>query len=161
LTSSDNFFFFFGYTTFFRYRERYWKKEYFEAVDLLKEVCEPHGLTIVQVAFNWLQFHSKMSAKRNDGKKERRDERERVRGDGSIVQIGQFIYRKLKKNLSLFLGIIIGASSLDHTVHNLEALKTGKPLPQDVLEAVDRCWDLTRESSPSYFRTKDQMMGTR
>ncbi|KAG0045308.1 hypothetical protein BGZ83_009478 [Gryganskiella cystojenkinii] len=107
-----------------RYRERYWKKEYFEAVELLKRVCEPHGLSLVQVAFDWLQFHSKMSAKRGDG-------------------------------------IIIGASSLDHTIHNLDALKNGKSLPQDVLEAVDRCWEMTRESSPSYFRTKDQMMGAR
>ncbi|KAG0376422.1 hypothetical protein BGX24_007770 [Mortierella sp. AD032] len=107
-----------------RYRERYWKREYFEAVTLLKKVAEPHGLNLVQIAFDWLQFHSKMQANRGDG-------------------------------------IIIGASSLKHTVQNLDALKNGKPLPQDVLEAVDRCWDLTRESSPSYFRTKDQMMGAR
>ncbi|KAF8942481.1 hypothetical protein BGZ47_006438 [Haplosporangium gracile] len=107
-----------------RYRERYWKKEYFHAVTLLKQVAEPHGLSLIQIAFDWLQFHSKMSAARGDG-------------------------------------IIIGASSLKHTVQNLDALKKGKPLPKDVLDAVERCWDLTRESSPSYFRTKDQMMGTR
>ncbi|KAG0206357.1 hypothetical protein BGX28_002211 [Mortierella sp. GBA30] len=107
-----------------RYRERYWKKEYFDAISVLKQVCEPHGLDLVQVAFSWLQFHSKMRADRGDG-------------------------------------IIIGASSLRHTVQNLEALKTGKPLPVDVLEALDQCWDITRESSPSYFRTKDQMMGAR
>ncbi|KAF9955945.1 hypothetical protein BGZ72_003262 [Mortierella alpina] len=107
-----------------RYRDRYWKKEYFDAVDVLKHVCEPHGLDLVQVAFDWLQFHSKMNAERGDG-------------------------------------IIIGASSLKHTVQNLEALKKGRPLPKDVLEALDRCWDITRESSPSYFRTKDQMMGAR
>ncbi|KAF9908905.1 hypothetical protein EC991_009311 [Linnemannia zychae] len=107
-----------------RYRERYWKKEYFEALTLLKQVAEPHGLTLIQVAFDWLQFHSKMRADRGDG-------------------------------------IIIGASSLRHTEQNLDALKNGKPLPKDVLDAVDRCWDLTKESSPSYFRTKDQMMGAR
>ncbi|KAG0270873.1 hypothetical protein BGZ95_001404, partial [Linnemannia exigua] len=107
-----------------RYRERYWKKEYFEAVTLLKKAAELHGLTLIQIAFDWLQFHSKMRADRGDG-------------------------------------IIIGASSLKHTKQNLDALKNGQPLPRDVLEAVDRCWDLTRESSPSYFRTKDQMMGAR
>ncbi|KAK5802031.1 NADP-dependent oxidoreductase domain-containing protein [Linnemannia elongata] len=107
-----------------RYRERYWKKEYFEAVTLLKQVAAPHGLDLVQIAFDWLQFHSKMNAARGDG-------------------------------------IIIGASSLKHTVQNLDALKMGKPLPKDVLDAVERCWELTRESSPSYFRTKDQMMGAR
>ncbi|KAF9907289.1 hypothetical protein BX616_000479, partial [Lobosporangium transversale] len=107
-----------------RYRERYWKKEYFEAIEVLKRVCEPHGLSLIQVAFDWLQFNSKMRVPRGDG-------------------------------------IIIGASSLKHTVQNLDALKYGKPLPQDVLEAVDHCWDITRESSPPYFRTKDQMMGPR
>ncbi|KAF9187280.1 hypothetical protein BGZ51_001437 [Haplosporangium sp. Z 767] len=107
-----------------RYCERYWKKEYFDAIKVLKEACEPHGLDLVQVAFDWLQFHSKMRADRGDG-------------------------------------VIIGASSLKHTVDNLEALKNGKPLPKDVLEAVERCWDITRESAPSYFRTKDQMMGPR
>ncbi|KAI7820803.1 Aldo/keto reductase [Gamsiella multidivaricata] len=107
-----------------RYRERYWKKEYFEAVEVLKKACEPHGLDLVQVAFDWLQFHSKMHVARGDG-------------------------------------IIIGASSLKHTVQNLDALKNGEPLPQEVLEAVDRCWDITRESSAPYFRTKEQMMGPR
>ncbi|KAK3809556.1 MAG: NADP-dependent oxidoreductase domain-containing protein [Benniella sp.] len=107
-----------------RYRERYWKKEYFEAVEVLKKACEPHGLDLVQVAFDWLQFHSKLRAPRGDG-------------------------------------IIIGASSLKHATHNLEALKNGKPLPQDVLDAVNHCWDITRESSAPYFRTKEQMMGPR
>ncbi|KAG0301682.1 Aflatoxin B1 aldehyde reductase member 2 [Dissophora globulifera] len=107
-----------------RYRERYWKQPYFDALEVLKKACEPHGLDLVQVAFDWLQFHSKMNAARGDG-------------------------------------IIIGASSTKHTIQNLDALKNGKPLPQDVLEAVDRCWDITRESSAPYFRTKEQMMGAR
>lgn len=51
-----------------RYRERYWKKEYFEAVKILKQVCQPHGLTMIQVAFDWLQFHSKLQVARGDGK---------------------------------------------------------------------------------------------
>ncbi|KAF9922079.1 hypothetical protein FBU30_007831 [Linnemannia zychae] len=107
-----------------RYRERYWKAAYFEAVSLLEKAAAPYGLSLVQIAFDWLQFHSKLRADRGDG-------------------------------------IIIGASSMKHTVQNLDALKNGKPLPQDVLDAVERCWDITRDSSPSYFRTKDQMMGAR
>ena len=109
---------------FLRYRERYWKKDYFDAMTFLKQVVESHGLNLVQVAFDWLQFHSKMRADRGDG-------------------------------------ILIGASSLKHAVQNLEALKNGKPLPKSVLEALDQCWEITRHSSPSYFRTKDQMMGAR
>ncbi|KAF9319587.1 hypothetical protein BG003_008694 [Podila horticola] len=107
-----------------RYRERYWKKEYFEAVKILKQVCQPHGLTMIQVAFDWLQFHSKLQVARGDG-------------------------------------VILGASSLSHITQSLDALKDSKPLPQDVLKAAEQCWELTRESAPSYFRTKDQMMGAR
>ncbi|KAG0243239.1 hypothetical protein BGX31_010960 [Mortierella sp. GBA43] len=119
-----------------RYRERYWKKEYFEAVNVLKTACDPHGLDLVQVAFDWLQFHSKLRASRGD----------------------EELNVRVIFNVS---GIIIGASSLEHAVHNLNALKNGKPLPQDVLEAIDRCWDITRENSASYFRTKELMMGPR
>lgn len=93
-------------------------------MEVLKKACEPHGLDLIQVAFDWLQFHSKLRPPRGDG-------------------------------------IIIGASSLKHATHNLEALKNGKPLPQDVLDAVNHCWDITRESSAPYFRTKEQMMGPR
>ncbi|KAG0221833.1 hypothetical protein BGW41_006477 [Actinomortierella wolfii] len=107
-----------------RYRERYWHEPYFRAVEQLKAVCEPHGLSLVQVAFDWLQFHSKLKAERGDA-------------------------------------IIIGASSMKHTVDNLEALANGKPLPADVLAKIDECWEITRDSSPSYFRTKEQMMGPR
>ncbi|KAF9435844.1 hypothetical protein BGZ76_005392 [Entomortierella beljakovae] len=117
-----------------RYRERYWKSEYFEALDILKAACEPHGLSLVQVAFDWLQFHSKMSF---------------ARGDGKYSSIQQLLDSPC---------IIIGASSLVHTVNNLDALRDGKPLPHDVLEALERCWDITRGNSPPYFRTKDQIM---
>ena len=67
----------------------------------------------------------------------------------------------LSRSLHPLIGIIIGASSLKHTIQNLDALKNGQPLPQDVLDAVDRCWEITRLSAAPYFRTKDQMMGTR
>ncbi|KAG0258749.1 hypothetical protein DFQ27_004478 [Actinomortierella ambigua] len=107
-----------------RYRERYWHESYFTAVKQLKAVCDRHGLSVVQVAFDWLQFHSKL---------------EHGRGDA----------------------IIIGASSMKHTIDNLDALANGKPLPADVLAKVNECWEQTRESAPSYFRTKDQMLGPR
>ena len=49
------------------YQNRYWKKSYFEAVDLLKTVCERHGMTLVETAYRWLSHHSMLNEKRGDG----------------------------------------------------------------------------------------------
>ena len=49
------------------YQNRYWKKSYFEAVDLLKTVCERHGMTLVEAAYRWLSHHSMLNEKRGDG----------------------------------------------------------------------------------------------
>lgn len=49
------------------YQNRYWKKSYFEAVDLLKNACERHGMTLVEAAYRWLSHHSMLNEKRGDG----------------------------------------------------------------------------------------------
>lgn len=46
--------------------------------------------------------------------------------------------------------IIIGASRLQHLLQNMETLKRG-PLPEEVLEAFEKAWDLCRADSPEYF----------
>jgi aflatoxin B1 aldehyde reductase len=46
--------------------------------------------------------------------------------------------------------IIIGASSIAHLQHNLSALKQG-PLPQQVVEAINRASETIRPHWPSYF----------
>ena len=46
--------------------------------------------------------------------------------------------------------IIIGASKLSHLVQNMNAVKAG-PLPEDVLEAFDEAWKVTKADSPEYF----------
>ena len=45
-----------------RYRERYWKDQYFEAVDLYKRACQEFGLSPIYVALSWLNFHSLLTA---------------------------------------------------------------------------------------------------
>ncbi len=49
------------------YQNRYWKKSYFDAVDLLKAACEKQGITTVEAAYRWLAYHSMLNAERGDG----------------------------------------------------------------------------------------------
>jgi aflatoxin B1 aldehyde reductase len=46
--------------------------------------------------------------------------------------------------------IIVGASSVKHLVENLDDLEKG-PLPEDVVEAVDRAWATARAVVPKYW----------
>lgn len=48
-------------------------------------------------------------------------------------------------------GIIVGASKLGQLRQNLETIKAG-PLPQDVTEAFEKAWIITKADSPEYFR---------
>ncbi|KAJ3010223.1 hypothetical protein HKX48_007522 [Thoreauomyces humboldtii] len=50
-----------------RYRERYWNKLYFEAVENIKEVAAKHSLTTVEIAQRWLSRHSKLDFSLGDG----------------------------------------------------------------------------------------------
>ena len=46
--------------------------------------------------------------------------------------------------------IIIGASKLEHLKQNMETVKAG-PLPEDILRAFEKAWELSRADSPEYF----------
>ena len=48
------------------YQNRYWKKSYFEAVEVLKSACEKEGITTVEAAYRWLAYHSMLRADRGD-----------------------------------------------------------------------------------------------
>jgi len=47
------------------YRLRYWKEEYFRALDLLRPVAAKHGLTEAECALRWMTHHSQL--KRDNG----------------------------------------------------------------------------------------------
>ncbi len=49
------------------YQNRYWKKSYFDAVNLLKAACGRHGMTTVEAAYRWLSHHSMLKEARGDG----------------------------------------------------------------------------------------------
>lgn len=48
------------------YQKRYWKKSFFDAVDLLKDACENEGITLVEAVFRFLLYHSMLNGNRGD-----------------------------------------------------------------------------------------------
>lgn len=48
------------------YQKRYWKKSYFDAVESLKAVCEPLGMTVIEATYRWLAYHSMLRGDRGD-----------------------------------------------------------------------------------------------
>lgn len=48
------------------YQNRYWKKSYFEAVEVIKAACEKSGLGIIEAVYRWLAYHSMLDGKRGD-----------------------------------------------------------------------------------------------
>lgn len=48
------------------YKGRYWKKSYFEAVNLIKEISESKGITSIEATYRWLAYHSMLNGERGD-----------------------------------------------------------------------------------------------
>ncbi|KAM0756647.1 Aldo/keto reductase [Meredithblackwellia eburnea MCA 4105] len=48
------------------YRNRYWKDEYFEALEIVKPVADKHNLTLAEVALRWVSHHSLMKRELGD-----------------------------------------------------------------------------------------------
>lgn len=49
-----------------KYRERYWKKELFETVERLKDVCEKHNTNVADAAHRWMVHHSALVGSQGD-----------------------------------------------------------------------------------------------
>ena len=69
------------------YRGRYWKKSYFEALDLIRGAAEAHGISVIEATYRWLAFHSALDGSRGDG-----------------ILIGASKLHHLKSNLQAFEG---------------------------------------------------------
>lgn len=48
------------------YQNRYWKRSYFQAVDLIKAAAERRGMTTIEATYRWLAYHSMLSGERGD-----------------------------------------------------------------------------------------------
>lgn len=49
------------------YRKRYWKKSYFDAVNILTSKCKEYNIAPVNAAYRWLANHSLLDCGKNDG----------------------------------------------------------------------------------------------
>ncbi|MCR2046571.1 aldo/keto reductase [Acetatifactor muris] len=49
------------------YQNRYWKKSYFEAVEIIKEAASNHGITSIEATYRWLAYHSMLNVEQGDG----------------------------------------------------------------------------------------------
>ena len=95
------------------YQGRYWKKSFFDAVELIKAAAAAHGISSIEATYRWLAYHSMLRGDRGDA-------------------------------------ILVGASKLHHLEQNMATVKAG-PLPQDVVEAFEKAWTVTKGDSPEYF----------
>ena len=95
------------------YQGRYWKRSFFDAVELIKAAASRQGMSSIEATYRWLAYHSMLNGDRGDA-------------------------------------ILVGASKLHHLEQNMATVKAG-PLPQDVVEAFERAWTITRGDSPEYF----------
>jgi len=49
------------------YQNRYWKKSYFEALDIIRPACEKEEIPMAEAAFRWIANHSELSKNNNNG----------------------------------------------------------------------------------------------
>ena len=48
------------------YQKRYWKRSFFEGVDLIRAAAQRHGMTTIEATYRWLAFHSMLRGDRGD-----------------------------------------------------------------------------------------------
>ena len=48
------------------YQKRYWKKSFFDAVEIVKAAAERHGITPTEATYRWLKHHSMLNGARGD-----------------------------------------------------------------------------------------------
>ena len=48
------------------YQGRYWKKSYFDAVEIIKETAGKYGISTVEATYRWLAYHSMLNGERGD-----------------------------------------------------------------------------------------------
>jgi len=49
------------------YMDRYWKKSFFEAFDLLNSRCEEEKIPVIEASYRWLMYHSLLEVSEGDG----------------------------------------------------------------------------------------------
>jgi len=74
------------------YRNRYWKKSYFDAVNLITNVCEKRHIKPAQAAYKWLAYHSVLNTNQQDAI---------IVGASSLEQFNENMFALTDKKLPL------------------------------------------------------------
>jgi len=98
-----------------RYRQRFWTKSVFEAIEKIKHAGAPHNITLLDASLRWMYHHSALKGEYGDA-------------------------------------VILGGSSVEHLKNNIDLCVASKPLPQDVVKAIEEAWHSTKQDCPIYFR---------
>lgn len=48
------------------YQKRYWKKSFFDAVDLIKNAAGKYGISPIEATYRWMVYHSMLNGERGD-----------------------------------------------------------------------------------------------
>lgn len=48
------------------YQGRYWKKSFFDGIEVIKAAAEKHGISSIEATYRWLAYHSMLDAERGD-----------------------------------------------------------------------------------------------
>ena len=48
------------------YQKRYWKKSYFDAVEVIKAAAEQNGVSLIDAVYRWMAYHSMLNGERGD-----------------------------------------------------------------------------------------------
>lgn len=71
------------------------------------------------------------------------------------IAVAEAAYRWIANHSMLserrYDGVIVGASKQGQLEQNIASLSKG-PLPREVLEAMEKAWDMTADEAPDYFR---------
>ena len=70
------------------YQGRYWKKSFFEAVDVIKAAALAQGLTSIEATYRWLAWHSMLRGARGDAVLIGASKLEHLRQNMAAVQAG-------------------------------------------------------------------------
>jgi len=109
------------------YRERYFKKSMFEALQHVYDVATAkHGIGMVETAMRWLVHHSALNMK---------PATKSAFTDGPPTRDG----------------VVIGVSSEQQLNENLDALESTEPLPDEVVKALDEAWAVAKGETPTYW----------
>lgn len=101
------------------YRSRYFKDEYFAALDIVKPAADKHGLTMVEVALRWMTHRSQLGKKFPDA---------------ILIGASRSVLGAEDHSTKYCAG---AWNSTKHIEQNLKDLEKG-PLAEDVVRALTR-----------------------